>query len=53
MGDKASKRFVEILVDNISEKSFNILSLIISCRAIKYRNGRDYIKEEITPLILK
>lgn len=26
---------------------------IIECRCIRFKNGRDYIKEEIIPLILK
>jgi hypothetical protein len=29
------------------------LKLIIECNCIRYKNGRDYIQEEIIPLVLK
>jgi hypothetical protein len=48
-----TKRFVEVLVDNINVESFSILKFIVECRCIRFKNGRDYIKEEIIPLMLK
>ena len=49
----ASKRFVEVLVEHISEESLGILKGVLTCRCIRYKNGKDFISEEVTPLVLK
>ena len=50
-------RFVEYLVNKLNGPQANsvkkILSSIILTETIKYRNGRDYIIEEIVPMIAK
>jgi hypothetical protein len=53
LANNSTKRFTEVLVGNINPSSFAILKSIIECRCIRFKNGRDYIKEEIVPLILK
>jgi hypothetical protein len=51
--NEASSRFIELLVKDITSYSFNLVQEILHCRCIRYRNGKDYIKEEIVPIVLK
>jgi hypothetical protein len=51
--ENSSSRFIELLVREISEESFDLVNKMIECRCIRYRNGRDYVREEIVPIILK
>ena len=50
---QTSCRFIEFMVNNISESSYPIVRDVVECRCIRYKNGRDYVREEILPLILK
>lgn len=49
----SSNRFIEIFVRDICEASLSLIKKIVECRCIRYRNGRDYVREEIIPNILK
>lgn len=51
--EDVSSRFIELLVRDISPESYPLVKTIVECRSIRYRNGRDYVREEVVPLILK
>jgi hypothetical protein len=35
------------------EIALDILLRIIKCKAIKYKNGKDYVQEEVVPMAMK
>lgn len=53
LSNNTTKRFIEVLVDSVTKESYDLLKLILECRCIRYKNGRDYVKEELVPLVLK
>lgn len=50
-----SRRFIELLSDLICEDENygNIILKIIQCKSIRYKNGKDYVQEEVIPMAMK
>lgn len=50
-----TRRFIELLSEIIGQQDVfsEILLNIIRIRAIRYKNGKDYIQEEVVPMAMK
>lgn len=50
-----SRRFVELLSNSVCRDQVysTIILKIADCKAIRYKNGRDYIQEEVIPMAMK
>jgi hypothetical protein len=51
--NNVASRFIEYVARNVTADSYPITRRIIECRCIRYKNGRDYVREELLPLVLK
>jgi hypothetical protein len=55
VAESGTKRFVELLSEIIGQSPVfsEILLKISAIRAIRYKNGKDYIQEEVVPMTIK